>query len=99
MTMNINTNTNTNTPAVSNVSPEDKVTGVVANRLDKLSPETVDKIAGRGASMAAVEIISTVDEFTVDQLEKLGAAAVRRAARKTVADFYKAHCARRSAGR
>ena len=81
------------------VSAEDKAVNAVESVLDGLTPSQVDAIAERGAKAAARDIVATRDEYVVDQLEKLGAASVKRAARRAVADYFKAHCARRVSGR
>ena len=80
-------------------SAEDTAVNAVEQVLDGLSVEQVDAVAERGARAAATEIVASRHEFTIDQLEKLGAAAVRSAARKSVRDFYRTHCAKRVSGR
>ena len=77
------------------VSSENRAMHAVNNAFDALTDEQVTKHAGRGAKLAADELVATVDQYTVEGLEKLGAASVRRAARATLAARYKAHCARR----
>lgn len=95
MTMNITTMNNNEKKIAPTVSPEDRAANAVNKSFDALTDEQIDKHAGRGAKLAADELIATVDQYTIEGLEKLGAAAVRRVARATLAQRYKAHCARR----
>ena len=91
----INNNEQKIAPIAPAVSPEDRASNAVNNAFDQLTPEQIDKHAGRGAALAATELIATVNQYTAEGLEKLGAAAVRKVARQTLAARYKAHCARR----
>ena len=62
--------------------------------LDQLTPERVDALAEIGAREAATEIVAKRADFVAERIGKLGAAAVRTAARGRVDAFYKAHRAR-----
>jgi hypothetical protein len=96
MTMNImNNNEQKIAPIAPAVSPENRATDAVNTAFDSLTEEQINRHAGRGAKLAADELVATVDQYTVEGLEKLGAASVRRAARATLAARYKAHCAKR----
>jgi len=80
-------------------APEETAVRAIEGALGDLTPDQVDRIAEKGARAEATEIVAARHDMVADRIARLGAAAVRKAARKTIDDFYKAHCARRVSGR
>jgi len=99
ITMNTMTTATTNATTIKPASAEDTAVAAVTSVLTDLTTDQVDRIAEKGAREEATEIVAARHDMVADRIARLGAAAVRKAARKTIDDFYKAHCARRVSGR